>query len=145
MVKQNYMNEVGYKKPPKQYQWKKGQSGNPKGKAKGSKSLAVIVRKLEEEDFNWDLVPVTGISKEKAKKIGAPWKAIVFTALAKAYSGDVKAMEWLRKSGYGDKLDITSGGKEIVQPLIISTIEPRNVTDKEEATVGSEPSEQPKD
>ena len=31
--------EVGYGKPPKRTQWKPGQSGNPKGKKKGLKSV----------------------------------------------------------------------------------------------------------
>ncbi|MEQ9190531.1 MAG: DUF5681 domain-containing protein [Alphaproteobacteria bacterium] len=31
--------EVGYGKPPKEHQFKKGQSGNPKGKRKGSKNF----------------------------------------------------------------------------------------------------------
>ncbi|MBA3512328.1 DUF5681 domain-containing protein [Sphingomonas sp.] len=31
--------EVGYGKPPKQYQFKPGQSGNPKGREKGSRGL----------------------------------------------------------------------------------------------------------
>ena len=31
--------EVGYKKPPKAYRFKPGQSGNPKGRSKGTKNL----------------------------------------------------------------------------------------------------------
>lgn len=34
---------VGYGKPPKSFQFKPGQSGNPKGKAKGQPSLSEIV------------------------------------------------------------------------------------------------------
>lgn len=92
-------------------QFKPGKSGNPAGKPKGSKNLKTIIRELEDEDFNWNLVPIK--QKDAAKKIGAPWRAIMFTALAKAYSGDVRAMEWLRKSGYGDKMDITTDGKPL--------------------------------
>lgn len=79
------------------------------GRPKGSKNLATIVRELENENFDWSLVPIK--QKDIAQKIGSPWKAIVFTAIAKAYSGDTKAMEWLRKSGYGDKLDLTTSTK----------------------------------
>lgn len=35
--------EVGYKKPPKKHQFKKGQSGNPKGKPKKPKTLSEAV------------------------------------------------------------------------------------------------------
>lgn len=34
--------EVGYKKPPKHSQFKKGQSGNPRGRPRGSKNSATL-------------------------------------------------------------------------------------------------------
>jgi hypothetical protein len=34
---------VGYGKPPRQTQFKKGQSGNPNGRVKGSKNLATLI------------------------------------------------------------------------------------------------------
>ena len=41
--------EVGYGKPPPKHQFKKGQSGNPKGRPKGSRSLdTIIMEKLDE-------------------------------------------------------------------------------------------------
>lgn len=44
--------EVGYKKPPKGSQFKKGQSGNPKGRPKGSRNVANIYQDLLEEELN---------------------------------------------------------------------------------------------
>ncbi|WP_433990382.1 hypothetical protein SuNHUV7_20230 (plasmid) [Pseudoseohaeicola sp. NH-UV-7] len=38
--------DVGFGKPPEAGQFKKGQSGNPKGRPKGTPDLKTIVRKM---------------------------------------------------------------------------------------------------
>jgi hypothetical protein len=37
---------VGYGKPPKQHQFKPGQSGNPRGRPKGAKNTATIINEI---------------------------------------------------------------------------------------------------
>jgi hypothetical protein len=73
---------------------------NKNGRPRGSKNLATLIKELEDEDFaGWKDIPV-----ERSKlmiRIGSPWRVIMYQAVAKAATGDVKAMEWLRRSGYG--------------------------------------------
>jgi hypothetical protein len=38
--------ETGYGKPPKQHQFKPGQSGNPRGRPKGAKNTATIIDEI---------------------------------------------------------------------------------------------------
>lgn len=92
--------------------WKPGQSGNPAGKPSGSKNLSTIIRDmLEDGELDWEKVPIKGSARFAAKYGKRGWEAISYVAFAKAMSGDSAAREWLRKSQYGDKMDVTSGGK----------------------------------
>lgn len=79
---------------------------NTKGRPKGSKNLATLIRELEDPDFNWTLIPIK--PQHALYTTGTPWRAIVYVALAKSLSGDVRAMEWLRRAGYGNKVTFHS-------------------------------------
>ena len=80
--------------------WKPGQSGNPKGKPKGTIHLSTYIQDML-TDPNFELKLKDGtILKEM------PIKAIIKTAVAKSVSGDTRAMEWLAKHGYGEKLNL---------------------------------------
>jgi Family of unknown function (DUF5681) len=76
--------EVGYSKPPRQTRFTKGQSGNPKGRPKGSQNLASIVAKAGRER-----VKVTGSNGTRSiTKVEA-----AFIQLAnQAASGDLRAI-----------------------------------------------------
>ena len=112
----------------------KGVSGNPKGRPKGSKNFSTVVREILSNEELLDKV-----SKSKPayydylpEKNGL--NAVAMAMLIKAISGDKQAADWLVKTGWGDKLDITSGEERIsVAPIIISEIKSRNVTTSAEA------------
>ena len=81
--------DVGYGKPPKKTQFKKGQSGNPKGRPKGAKSLKTVLRAELE-------------SKIEVKEQGRKIKVSRLEALAKrlvtdALNGNSKALAELLK------------------------------------------------
>ena len=75
--------DVGYGRPPKYTQFKKGQSGNPNGRPKGSRNLTTD---LLEELTEQILVREGGKSKRISKQ-----RAMLKSLAAKAVSGDVKA------------------------------------------------------
>ena len=75
--------DIGYKKPPKQGQFKPGQSGNPKGRPKGLQNLATD---LQEELEQKILITEANISQEVTKQ-----RAMLKTLFAKALKGETRA------------------------------------------------------
>ncbi len=75
---------VGYGSPPKHTQFKPGQSGNPKGRPRGTKNLKTD---LEEELGEMIVVREGGNPKTVSKQ-----RAMVKSLTAKAVHGDARAM-----------------------------------------------------
>jgi hypothetical protein len=65
--------EVGYGKPPRNTQFKKGQSGNPRGRPSGSKNLATLVS----EALNEPVIVVENGGRRKITKREAIIKQLV--------------------------------------------------------------------
>lgn len=76
--------DVGYKKPPKRSQFKKGKSGNPKGRKKGTKGFSTIVKEALTQP-----VPVTlGGVKQNLTPVELAFKALT----ANTAKGDIKSI-----------------------------------------------------
>lgn len=76
---------VGNRRPPREAQWKKGQSGNPKGKPKGTKSVSATFRKAGLEKVE---VRVRGRTRTMTRL-----DLIVARIVEEAAKGDRKAAE----------------------------------------------------
>lgn len=72
--------------------WQSGQSGNPKGRPKGSRNFKTIIRDMLHDSSTWELLP-----KDAVKTKGTPLEAIICTLTAKAIQGDIRAADVLLK------------------------------------------------
>jgi Family of unknown function (DUF5681) len=75
--------KVGYGAPPKATQFKRGRSGNPKGRSKGSRNLATdLAAELGE--------PITVREDGRSRRVSKQ-RALIKSLMAKALQGDVRA------------------------------------------------------
>jgi len=102
--------KVGYKKPPKQHQFKKGESGNPKGSKKHEKldDIRIVM-----EDVLADLVKATEGGKPRILSME---EAIMEAELRNALSGNPRAIEALFKRA--QKCGLFSKAKSKRGPII---------------------------
>jgi len=78
---------VGYGKPPKPSQFRKGFSGNPKGRPKGSRNLATVLERTLKEKV---IINENGVRRTVTKL-----EAAVKQLVNQAASGDLGAMRQL--------------------------------------------------
>ena len=94
--------EVGYRRPPESGRFKKGKSGNPKGRPKGSTNFLTIL----EQELGQTVVVNENGQKRKITRMQAMVKRIVAGAL----QGDLKALmtlfEILRRAGKFEESDV---------------------------------------
>ena len=76
--------EIGYQKPPQATRYKKGQSGNPKGRPKGTRNLkSDLLDELQERVLIREGASSTQVSKQRA---------IIKRLIAKSINGDTRSM-----------------------------------------------------
>ena len=79
--------EVGYGKPPHHTRFKKGQSGNPRGRPKGSKNLPTLLSEALNE-------PVVVAENGRRRKITMR-QAIIKQLVKRSATADLRAMKIL--------------------------------------------------
>lgn len=87
LIKRDKDPEVGYGRPPPQYQFKPGQSGNLKGRPKGSKNESTILRDLLERKID-------SRTNGRVRKISV-MEGIHLKMVEKALLGDTKTAAFL--------------------------------------------------
>lgn len=75
--------QVGYGRPPKHSQFKPGQSGNPKGRPKGSKSQKTIIQ----DTLNEKIAYLEGGQRRSASRR----ELLIYKLVEKALKGDARA------------------------------------------------------
>lgn len=94
--------EIGYRRPPANNQFKKGKSGNPKGRPKGSKNFLTLL----EQELEQTII----VNENGKKKVITRMQAMVKRMVADALQGNLKSLlalvEILRKSGKFEESDI---------------------------------------
>jgi Family of unknown function (DUF5681) len=104
---------VGYATPPDEHKFRPGQSGNPKGRAKGSKNESTILRELLERKIEMR-------SNGRARKVTV-LEAMLLRFVEDALKGNVKTGAFLlnrfaaRLSGELRPEDLTDDDREVLE------------------------------
>lgn len=111
------------------------EAGKLGGRPKGSRNWSTVVQNLldDEELFN-TLVENMERKPRWLEPTGTKtlMQAVTVAQAIKAMGGSHFSAEWLRKTGWGDKIDLTSNGETIkIEPVVVSQIKPRNIIDAE--------------
>ncbi len=83
MTEKPHTDAVGYKKPPKEHQFRPGQSGNPQGRSKGRNFKSDLREELAETIAFRDGAREVMISKQRA---------LIKRLVAEAIGGDTRAI-----------------------------------------------------
>lgn len=100
--------EVGYGKPPKATRFKKGQSGNPKGRPKGCLNAVTIMQQLLAER-------ISVVEKGGREKVMPMMEVVLRRMVNKAAAGDLKAAPLvlrIAEQGLADLMEETPSAEQ---------------------------------
>jgi len=98
--------DVGYGKPPHHSQFGKGHSGNPRGRAKGSRNLSTLLDSALNERVT--------ISENGRRKRISKREAILKQLVNKAASGDPKSIQMLLT-----EIRLVEGRQPSAEPMLL--------------------------
>jgi hypothetical protein len=114
MRKRSIPYEVGYGKPPHDTRFRKGQSGNPKGRPKGSSNLASLLRRVMHEK----IVITENGQRRTITKLEAVFKQLV----NKAALGDPRAIHELLQAHALIVEPRGSADREATRPMTLAEL-----------------------
>jgi hypothetical protein len=132
--------ELGYGKPPRHTQFAKGQSGNPRGRPKGSQNLATVLAKAGRQRVR---ITENGRTRHVTK-----FEASMLQLLNKAASGDLKAiaelLDWIKSFADSDQTALAcavphESDKAVMKSIVERIRDSQNVVS--DTTDASDPSQ----
>ncbi|MEQ1529391.1 MAG: hypothetical protein HOP21_07730 [Methylotenera sp.] len=128
--------EIGYRRPPASGRFKKGQSGNPKGRPKGSSNFLTLL----DHELGQSIV----VNENGKKKTITRMQAMVKRMVADALQGNLKSLlalvEIMRRTGKFEETDIEGLLPDDYESILDSYVVQRhnNVTKKSVTTRSGE-------
>jgi hypothetical protein len=102
-LKENTMSyEIGYRRPPKTGQFKKGQSGNPKGRPKGSGNFMTLL----DQELNQTITVNENGKKKEITRLHAAVKRLVSDVLQGNQKTMMSMFEMMRRAGKFEEADV---------------------------------------
>jgi len=105
------------------------------GRPKGSRNWSTVTRELLDNEELFKKLLNSMERKPAWLKDADPktlMDAITIAQSLKALGGSHFSAEWVRKTGFGDKIDITSNGETLkTEPIVVSAIRSRNAIEGE--------------
>ena len=122
--------KVGYRNPPELTRFKPGQSGNPKGRPKGSLNMATVLERTLRERVI--------INENGRRKVISKLQAAVTQLTNKAASGDLKAFQLLTALVRSAEERVTAGAlpnsvtDEVDERVVLGILKRIEATRKED-------------